>query len=101
MFKKLKSLGGGGKGRSKFRLDVTVAALEGLPEQYDKCRVVWARQVGQMAASADRAPLAGRRHRGGAPRHGRRARAHGVLRASQSTSEHRRTCGAACRPRSP
>lgn len=47
MFKKLKSLGGGGKGRSKFRLDVTVAALEGLPEQYDKCRVVWARQVGQ------------------------------------------------------
>ncbi len=44
MFKKLKSLGAS-KTRQKFRLDVTVTELEGLPEDVSQCRVVLARQA--------------------------------------------------------
>ncbi|GAB4816179.1 hypothetical protein N2152v2_003225 [Parachlorella kessleri] len=43
MFRKLKSLGG--SKRSKYRLDVTVGEVEGLPEEVGQCRVVWARQA--------------------------------------------------------
>eukprot|EP00887_Chlorella_sp_A99_P003226 scaffold9.g3226.t1 len=45
MFKKLKSLGKGSGGKHKYRLDVSVRSLDGLPEGVAAVRVVWARQA--------------------------------------------------------
>ena len=43
MFRKLKSFGA--SKRAKYRLDVTVGEVEGLPDEVGQCRVVWARQA--------------------------------------------------------
>lgn len=45
MFKKLKSLGSGKSSKQKYRIDVAIKSLDGLPEGVTSCRVVWARQA--------------------------------------------------------
>ncbi len=48
MFKKLKGLASGGsksKGAVKYKFDVQVVQLEGVPGPVKKCRVVWSRSA--------------------------------------------------------